>query len=301
MATIFVRRRSALIAAIWRQSAGHPGRAQTTVPDLSSPQQATGVANLRAISELPPYLRNDGPLAFAHRGGSHEAPENTLAAFDRAVSMGFRYLETDARLTSDGVVVAFHDSTLDRLTDRCGRVADLHWAEVSAARVHGIEPVPRLVDVLGAWESVRFNIDPKCDEVVEPLAELVRDLGMVERVCFGSFKARRTARLGRILGPAACRSLGPLGVARLWLSSRRLPVPTLRGAAACVQVPARIEGRALVDEALVDAAHRHGLQVHVWTVDDPSHMLRLLDLGVDGLMTDRPSVLRRVLEARGVW
>ena len=128
--------------------------------------------------------------------------------------LGFRYLETDARLTADGVVVAFHDPVLDRLTDRGGQIAHLPWAEVAAARVHGLEPVPRLADVLGAWESVRFNIDPKCDEVVEPLAELVGSLGMVERVCFGSFKARRTARLAKLLGPATCRSLGPLGVAR---------------------------------------------------------------------------------------
>lgn len=235
--------------------------------------------------------------------------------------MGFGYLETDARLTSDGVVVAFHDPTLDRLTDRGGRIADLSWAEVAAARVHGIEPVPRLADVLGAWRSVRFNIDPKCDAVVQPLAELVRSLKMAERVGFGSFKARRTARLGRILGPEVCRSLGPAGVARLWLASRRRPVEgpastdgtqsprsERRGSrgrpastAACVQVPAHIEGRTLVDERFVAAAHRRGLQVHVWTVDDPGHMQRLLDMGVDGLMTDRPSVLRRVLEARGAW
>ena len=303
-ATIFVRRWSPIIPAI-PQSGGCPGRAHPRAHasdlDVPSPQQATGVAILRAISEWPPYLQHDGPLAFAHRGGGHEAPENTFAAFERAVSLGFRYLETDARLTADGDVVAFHDPTLDRLTDHRGRVSALDWAEVAAARVHGIEPVPRLADVLGAWESVRFNIDPKCDEVVEPLAELVRDLGMVDRVCFGSFKARRTARLGRILGPAACRSLGPAGVARLWLRSRGVPVPALAGAARCVQVPARIEGRALVDRRFVETAHRRGLQVHVWTVDDPGHMQHLLDLGVDGLMTDRPSVLRRVLQARDAW
>ena len=259
------------------------------------------MANLRAIADLPPYLRHDGPLAFAHRGGGHEAPENTMAAFDRAVNMGFRYLETDARLTADGVVVAFHDASLDRLTDRSGRLADLPWTEVSAARVHGIQPVPQLADVLAAWESVRFNIDPKCDEVVEPLAELVRDLGMEQRVCFGSFKARRSARLARIAGPEACRSLGPLAVARLRLRSRGFPVPLLGGGAACVQVPAHIEGRALVDVPFVESAHRRGLQVHVWTVDEPGHMHRLLDMGVDGLMSDRPSVLRGVLQARGVW
>ena len=224
-----------------------------------------------------------------------------MAAFERAVDMGFRYLETDARLTGDGVVVAFHDPVLDRLTDRCGRVAELGWAEVSAARVQSAEPVARLEDVLTAWGDVRFNIDPKCDEVVVPLAELVARLGMTERVCFGSFRASRTARLARMLGPAACWGLGPLGVARVRLASLGLPVPTSVRGAACVQVPAFIEGRRLVDERFVEQAHRSSLQVHVWTVDDRDHMHRLLDIGVDGLMSDRPSVLRHVLETRGAW
>ena len=285
VATILVRRRSLLMATEPTSSCG----------------QVTGVANLRAIADLPPYLRHDGPLAFAHRGGGLEAPENTMMAFERAVDMGFGYLETDARLTRDGVVVAFHDPVLDRVTDGRGRIAELGWEEVTAARVQGVEPVARLEDVLRAWEGVRFNIDPKCDEVVVPLAELVLGLGMTERVCFGSFRASRTWRLAKLLGPATCRSLGPLGVTRLRAASLGLPIPTAARGAACVQVPAFIEGRALVDRRFVDQAHAGGLQVHVWTVDDPDHMHRLLDMGVDGLMSDRPSVLRRVLDARGVW
>lgn len=269
-------------------------------PDPSS-SYATGVANLRAVADPPPYLQHDGPLAFAHRGGGDEAPENTFRAFGRAVDMGFRYIETDARLTADGTVVAFHDPVLDRLTDRRGRISELDWAEVSGARVHGTDPIPSLEAVLGAWDDVRFNIDPKCDEVVAPLAELVRRLDMVERVCFGSFKARRTARLGRILGPAVCRSLGPAGVARLRAASLGLPIPVASAAASCVQVPASIEGRRLVDSRFIEQAHHNRLQVHVWTVDDADHMQRLLDIGADGLMTDRPSVLRRVLESRGAW
>jgi glycerophosphoryl diester phosphodiesterase len=276
------------------------GRLQGIRGDASS-QYATGVANLRAIIDVPPYLQSDRPLAFAHRGGGSEAPENTLAAFERAVDLGFRYLETDARLTADGVVVAFHDPVLDRVTDAGGAIANLTWAEVSRARVHGAEPIPKLVDILDAWGDVRFNIDPKCDAVVAPLARLIEDLGLIDRVCFGSFRARRTARLARVLGGGVCRSLGPAGVARLRAASLGLPVPVAAGGAACVQVPACLEGRPLVDERFVRRAHRERLQVHVWTVDDPDHMHRLLDIGVDGLMSDRPSVLRRVLQARGTW
>lgn len=299
VATIFVRLPPRFMGEI-RRCREPAGRLQGVERDTSS-QYATGVANLRAIVEAPPYLQSDGPLAFAHRGGGREAPENTLAAFGRAVDLGFRYLETDARLTSDGVVVAFHDPVLDRVTDSRGRIADMTWAEVSRARVHGAEPIPRLADLLASWDDVRFNIDPKCDAVVAPLARLIRDLGLIDRVCFGSFKAGRTARLARILGPGVCRSLGPSGVARLRAASLRMPVPVAAGGAACVQVPPFLEGRRLVDERFVRRAHRERLQVHVWTVDDPDHMHRLLDIGVDGLMTDRPSVLRRVLEARGTW
>ena len=224
-----------------------------------------------------------------------------MAAFERAVDMGFEYLETDARLTADGVVVAFHDPSLDRLTDRSGQVAELGWAEVSAARAHGAEPVPTLEEVLAAWPDVRFNIDPKSDEVVVPLAGLIRRLGMTERVCIGSFKESRLRRLRKLLGPALCCSMGPLGVARVRLASLGIPVPVAAGAAACLQVPAFIDGRPLVDERFVARAHSSSLQVHVWTVDEPGHMGRLLDMGVDGLMSDRPSVLRRVLESRGAW
>ena len=296
VATILVRRRSLFIPSV----RGPSVRGRTGEPTPSC-RQVTGVANLRIIADLPPYLRDERPLAFAHRGGGLEAPENTMAAFERAVGMGFRYLETDAHLTRDGVVVAIHDPVLDRLTDRCGRIADLDWEEVAEARVHGVEPVPRLENVLRAWEGVHVNIDPKCDEVVGPLADLVRRLGMTDRVCFGSFKGGRTRRLARLLGPTTCRSLGPAGVTRLRLAALGLPVPLLRRGAVCVQVPASIEGRPLVDERFVKQAHRRSLQVHVWTVDDADHMHRLLDVGVDGLMTDRPSVLRRVLESRGSW
>ncbi len=240
-------------------------------------------------------------MAFAHRGGGQEAPENTMAAFERAVRMGFRYLETDARLTADGIVVAFHDPSLDRLTDGGGRIADLPWAEVSAARVHGVEPVATLEEVLAAWSGVRFNIDPKSDEVVAPLAALIGRLGMVERVCVGSFKGRRVRRLRKLLGPDLCYGLGPLGVGRVRLASLGVPLPVEGGGGACLQVPAFIDGRPLVDERFVARAHRNLLPVHVWTVDDPDHMHRLLDMGVDGLMSDRPSVLRRVLQSRGVW
>ena len=246
-----------------------------------------------------PFLEWPGPLAFAHRGGAHEFPENTMTAFEGAVAMGYRYLETDVHATRDGVLLAFHDDVLDRVTDRTGVIAELPWSEVRAARVGGTEPIPLLEDLLGAWPDVRVNVDPKHDRSVEPLAEVLDRTGAVDRVCAGAFSDRRLAELRRRVGPRLCTSLGPVGTARLRFASLGLPTRALP--AACAQVPVRQGWVRIVDRRFVQCAHGRGLQVHVWTIDDEDEMEHLLDLGVDGLMTDRPSVLRDVLQRRGQW
>lgn len=253
----------------------------------------------RPPSARHPFLDWPGPIPFAHRGGAGDWPENTLPAFEGAVSLGYRYVETDVHVTADGVLVAFHDERLDRVTDRTGLIRELRWSEVSRARVDGREPIPLLEDLLAAWPELRVNIDPKHDSAVTALAEAVRRTASVHRVCIGSFSDRRLARLRALLGPGLATSLGPAGVARLRAAS--VGLPSGRFPADCVQVPTGARGVTLVDERFVRAAHGRGLAVHVWTIDDPDEMHRLLDLGVDGIMTDRPAVLRDVLQARGEW
>jgi len=246
-----------------------------------------------------PYLDDTTPVAFAHRGGAEEHPENSLAAFRHAVSLGYRYLETDVHLTADGAVLAFHDDTLDRVTDRTGRIADLSAAEVAKARIGGKEPIPTLDALLEEFPDARLNIDPKGDPVVEPLAGVLERHGALDRVCVGSFSDRRLRRLRRLLGDRLCTSAGPIATATFRLASLGLPVP--RGTHDCLQVPVRQSGIPVVDHRFVALARRRGLKVHVWTIDEPDEMHRLLDLGVDGLMTDRPTVLRDVLRERGAW
>jgi glycerophosphoryl diester phosphodiesterase len=248
-----------------------------------------------------PFLDWPGPLAFAHQGAhTPDGPgENTMAAFERAVALGYRYLETDAHVTADGVLVAFHDDRLDRLTDRAGVIGDLPWAEVKAARVRDHDGIPLLEDILTAWPDVRVNIDPKHDAAVGPLIELIDRTGTVDRVCFGAFSDRRLARVRAGLGPRVCTSMGPRQVARLMAAARGLPGGSF--AAACVQVPVRQGPVPLVTERFVRAAHDRGLQVHVWTINDAGEIGRLLDLGVDGIMTDRTDVLKDVLTERGQW
>ncbi|MCU0260432.1 MAG: glycerophosphodiester phosphodiesterase [Ilumatobacteraceae bacterium] len=242
-----------------------------------------------------PFLDWDGPIPFAHRGGAGEEPENTLPAFARAVAMGYVYLETDVHATADGVLVAFHDPDLSRTCGRPGRIDELPWSEVAAARVHDREPIPLLEDLLSAFPDARINIDCKADSAVDALVAAIRRTGCIDRVCVGGFSDRRLRRLRAELGPALCTSYGPGQVAalRAW---GRAP-----GGGLAAQVPVRQGRVTIVERRFLRAAHARGVQVHVWTIDDAAEMDRLLDLGVDGIMTDRPAVLREVLERRGAW
>ena len=242
-----------------------------------------------------PFLEWDGPLAFAHRGGASDVPENTMPAFQYAVDAGYRYVETDVQVTADGVLVAFHDDDLQRTCGRNGRISQLPWSEVRTAKVDGRAPIPLLADLLGTWPDLRVNIDCKSDSAVDALVATIARTNSLHRVCIGSFSDRRLARLRAALGPELCSSLGPWAVARLRFGVDR------RTEGHAAQVPVRQGPLTVVDERFVARAHERGLQVHVWTIDDPDEMHRLLDLGVDGLMTDRPHTLREVLQHRGAW
>jgi glycerophosphoryl diester phosphodiesterase len=260
----------------------------------------------RAVRRSWPVLEHDGILAFAHRGGAGSWPENTMPAFEAAVGLGYSYVETDVHLTADGVLVAFHDESLDRVTDRTGRISDLPWSEVAKARVtppatgsSAPAGIPRLDDLLGTWPQLRVNIDPKHDASVGELVSVLRRTGSEDRVCIGAFSDRRLARVRALTDHRVCTSLGPLAVARLRAASLGAPLGTF--AAGCAQVPRKSAGRALVDPRFIAAAHRRGLQVHVWTIDEPAEMDDLLDMGVDGIMTDRPAILKEVLQRRQSW
>jgi glycerophosphoryl diester phosphodiesterase len=251
------------------------------------------------LSSPWPFLDHAGPLAIAHRGGAGAWPENTMPAFEGAVALGYRYVETDVHVTADGILLAFHDDVLDRVTNRTGRISELPYREVKQARVDGREPIPLFEELLGTFPDIRVNVDPKSDDAVGPLAAALRRTGAIDRVCVGSFSDDRLETIREKLGPRLCTSLGPKATARLRLAARRLPAGHFD--AGCAQLPLRYKGLKLVDHRLLDAAHERAMQVHVWTIDDADEMHELLDLGVDGIMTDEPAVLRKVLEDRGEW
>lgn len=247
-----------------------------------------------------PYLDHPGPIAFAHRGGAADGLENTVAQFRRAFETGYRYMETDVHATADGRLVAFHDTTLDRVTDGAGRIADLRWDDVRQARVGGREPVPLFEELLETFPEVRWNVDIKAEPALRPLLDLIERTDAWDRVCVGSFSEARVLRAQRLAGPRLATSFGTRGVLGLRLRSWGLPAAVRRSAVAA-QVPEAQSGVPVVDQRFVRAAHARGLQVHVWTVNEPARMHRLLELGVDGIMTDHIDTLRKVMEDRGVW
>lgn len=243
-------------------------------------------------------------MAFAHRGFSREGLENTLTAFRGAWDLGFTHLETDVRATRDGALVAFHDDRLDRVADRPGALAELDWTSVAAARIGVTERVPLFAEVAEELPGAYFNVDVKSAEAVGPFAELIERMGLHERVLVTSFSdARRRAVLARLSRPVAS-SAGMRGATAFRLLGGALPDAALRRVlpgVGALQVPERAGRVRVVTARSLARAHRLGLQVHVWTVNDPADMRRLLDLGVDGLVTDRADLLRSVLEARGDW
>ena len=247
-----------------------------------------------------PYLDHPGPMAFAHRGGAADGLENTTSQFRRAVEAGYRYLETDVHATADGRLVAFHDATLDRMTDGAGRIADLPWEDVRHARVAGKEPVPLFEELLETFPEARWNVDVKAEPALLPFLELIERTGSWDRICLGSFAEARVIRAQRLAGPRLATSYGTRGVLNLRLRSWGLPAVVRRSAVAA-QVPQAQSGIQVVDHRFLRTAHALGLQVHVWTVNEPERMHRLLDLGVDGIMTDHIDTLRKVMEDRGVW
>jgi glycerophosphoryl diester phosphodiesterase len=228
--------------------------------------------------------------------------ENSLSAFRRAVDEGYHYLETDVHATADDVVVVHHDAVLDRTTDASGPVARLPWSAVRTAKIGGREPVSRLEDVLEELPDALLNIDVKAERAIEPLVDTLRRCGAFGRVCVASFSEARLERVRRAAGDGLLTSMGTRAIARLWAAGR-LPafVRGRRGHQRIAQVPVRQGGLTVVDRRLVVAARRRGIEVHVWTIDEPGQMNDLIDLGVDGLMTDRPAVLRDVLRGRGLW
>lgn len=264
-----------------------------------------------------PYFQGPHPRAFAHRGGARAYPENTLEAFAEAISLGYRYIETDVHLTRDGRFAVFHDDRLERTTDGAGVVRAHTLRELAHLdagyrftpdgeqfpwRGRGAR-IPALEDALALHPEARFNVELKGDDpsVAGPMWALIERLGVHDRMLVAAANHRVGDAFRRLARGAVPTSPGYDGILRFWLAVRsgiaRLPRKMPLGGLPfeALQVPRTHGALRVVDSAFVRAAHARGIEVHVWTIDDPQEMHALLDLGVDGIMTDLPAVLAEVM------
>lgn len=274
------------------------------------------IYRLLTIQPRPPqpYLQSDRPLVLAHRGGAALAPENTLVAFQNAVNLGADALELDVHTTADGAVVVIHDDTVDRTTDGKGAVHDLTLAELRQLdagyhftpddgqtfpyRGQGVT-IPTLEEVLTAFPDMRVNIeikqtDPPMEAAVK---EVIDRAGAQERVLVGSEHDDVLDRF-RALAPAIATSAATGEVRTFYLAQLLRISAIYRPVADAFQVPEYSGSTHVVTPSFIDAAHHHGAKVHVWTVNDAETMRRLLDMGVDGIITDRPDVAVAVVNER---
>jgi glycerophosphoryl diester phosphodiesterase len=242
------------------------------------------------------YRDQQGPLAIAHRGGAGLAAENTLEAFRRSYALGFRYLETDVRLTFDGQLVAFHDARLNRITDASGPIRGRTLNELAGLPVLGGGPVAALPSLLAMFPRACFILDVKHPAVIKPLAALLTAGGLAPRVCVAAARGHWLRELRARVGPQLCTALSWRELVHLAARSRGR-----YGAAGFAHIPLRLGRVPVFRDDLVARAHDAGVRAIVWTVNEPSTMHRLLDHGVDGIITDRPDLLREVLVARGQW
>lgn len=253
------------------------------------------------------FFSVEHPIRFAHRGSRILWPENTMYAFERAIEdHGYHYLELDVHLSADRVPMVIHDPRIDRTTEGSGPVAARTVEQLKALdaahrfdrdhdyplRGAGIT-IPTLDEVYQAWPDARINIDLKESGEEWAVAEVIRANDAEHRTLVGSFVDRRVTRFRRITGRSVAVSAGPIATVRMYAASRiglsrRAPVQAY-------QLSDEYAGLS-IDRRLVNAVHRVGAHLHVWTVNDEEEMRRMLDLGVDGLITDRPDVLNEVLD-----
>ncbi|MGX5715803.1 glycerophosphodiester phosphodiesterase [Arthrobacter sp. MAHUQ-56] len=248
------------------------------------------------------------PIAMAHRGFSAEGLENSMAAFRAGADLGFRYLETDVHTTADGVLLLFHDETLDRVTDGRGKVADLVAEDVARARINGREPIPTFDELVTELPDARLNLDVKDWGSVRSTAAAIERHQVHHRVLVASFSDRRRRAVLKLLSRPVASSAGVVSNALFTFLGPLLPGLLFRSLMRRVlrdvhalQVPVRYGRIPVVTPGFIRRAHALDLVVHVWTINDEQEMHRLLHLGVDGIVTDRADVLREVLIERGEW
>ena len=241
---------------------------------------------------IHPYLDVPGVAISAHRGGSIEAPENTIESFEYSIELGSSYIETDVQLSSNGIPYIFHDNDLKRLFGKNIIFNSLHSDEIDELILFDKYKIPTLESTLQKFPDTLFQIDVKTDEVVLPTMEVIKKTNSTDKVCIASFSSKRLKQVHNLY-PEICLSMGPYEVMKLLLASFGLYRKKVPGN--CLQIPIYQYGIKLVTKRFINYIHSIGLKIHVWTINDEDTMHKLIDLGVDGIIKDRPKTLKDLL------
>ena len=246
-----------------------------------------------------PYFEGFSFFGFVHRGGNEKETENTLEAFQYSSDLGFIFMETDVQTSKDGKIVIFHDDNLERMAGFQSQIKDLSFQEIKKIELRDGGRIPLLSDALSSFPNLRFNIDIKTEDAVEETVRLIKSHKSLNRVCLASFSSSRLKKIRKIAGGDLCTSSGQMDIVKLIINSLGLNLEIPEGE--CAQVPISQWGIPIVTKKFIQNTHKLNKFVHVWTIDDEPEMERLFHLGVDGLMTDKPSVLKRFMEKKGLF
>ena len=225
---------------------------------------------------------------FVHRGDTSIFLENTIEAFQSAISLGYQYLETDLRETSDGKIITFHDPNLKRITGANITISETKFSDIRMRRLPSRETIPTIDELLEEFPDSFFNMDLKVNQIEEKVLKKINSHNALERVCLGSFNSKVIKKINS-LEPKILTSMGISQVIMYKFFQKK-------NLSKLIQIPTHWKGIKVITKKFIDRLHNDGLKVHVWTINKEKEMQSLIDLGVDGIMTDNASGLIKVMK-----
>jgi len=248
---------------------------------------------------MHPFFQDYSFYGFVHRGGDEVETENTIEAFKYSSDLGFVFIETDVQATKDGHVVIFHDATLRRMAGVNKSIKELTLKEVNEIDLLDGGKIPLLSEALETFPNLRFNIDIKTEDALEETIQIIKKMNFLDKTCLASFSSSRLKRIKHLAGPEACISSGQMDIFKMMCQSVGIGLQPTKSQ--CAQIPLKQWGVPVLTKKFIEIAKMQNKFVHVWTIDDKNQMFELIEFGVDGLMTDKPSVLKEAMIEKGLF
>ena len=220
-----------------------------------------------------------------------------MEAFEQSINLGFKYIETDVRATKDNKLVIFHDPDLKRMLNLEIDISSINYDELSSYKINGVHKIPTFLETVSSWPNINFNIDPKSDKSAELLISELKSVGNLDRFCVGSFDSTKLNKIRNAFDNKLCTSMGTNEVINFYFL-RFFGINSIN--TPCLQLPYFKNGFKIITAKLIRDAHKFNKKVHAWTIDDPKEISELLDMGIDGIMTDSPELLKNEVAKKGI-